>query len=159
MKRLRHDFAIGPQRHSDLFERPARVYYCVRCKFTFLVCGSKVAVLNEDEVPITGEDSLRGFNTFGEGPCPVLEAFVSAMTARAEALRPPLRSKGDGPVGVAPVPLSTCLPGRPGCGLHCVCLPESEKTLLSGSRSLGASESSTNLSTIWIISPCSACSP
>jgi hypothetical protein len=100
---LRHDFVIGPQPHSDLFGRPARVYYCIRCKFSFLVCGSKVAVLNEDEVPITGEESLRRFNTFGEGPCPVLEAFVSATTARAEALRPPLRSKGDGPVGVAPV--------------------------------------------------------
>jgi len=100
--RLRHDFVIGPQRHSDLFGRTARLYYCVRCKFSFLVCGSKVAVLNEDEVPITGEESLRRFNTFGEGPCPVLEAFVSAA-ARAEALRPPSRSKRDQPGGVAPV--------------------------------------------------------
>ena len=101
--RLRHDFVIGPQRHSDLFGRAARLYYCVRCKSSFLVCGSKVAVLNEDEVPITGEESLRRFNTFGEGPCPVLEAFVSAAMARAEALRPPSRSKRDQPGSVAPV--------------------------------------------------------
>jgi hypothetical protein len=100
--RLRHDFVIGPQRHSDLFGRPARLYYCVRCKSSFLVCGSKVAVLDEDEVPITGEESLRRFNTFGEGPCPVLEAFVSAVTARAEALGPPSRSKYDEPGSVAP---------------------------------------------------------
>jgi hypothetical protein len=90
--RLRHDFVIGPQRHSDLFGRPARLYYCVRCKFSFLVCGSKVAVLDEDELPITGEESLRGFDTFGEGPCPVLEV-VSAAMAREETLRPPSRSR------------------------------------------------------------------
>jgi len=101
--RLRHDFVIGPQRHSDLFGRTARLYYCVRCKFSFLVCGSKVAVLNEDEVPITGEESLRRFNTFGEGPCPVLEAFVAAAMARAEALRPSSRSKRDEPGSVPPV--------------------------------------------------------
>jgi hypothetical protein len=100
--RLRHDFLIGPQRHSDLFEKPARLYYCCRCKFSFLVCGSKVAVLNEDEVPITGEESLRRFNTFGEGPCPVLEAFVSAAVARAETLRPSSRSKRQEPNDVAP---------------------------------------------------------
>ena len=101
--RLRHDFVIGPQRHSDLFGRAARLYYCVRCKYSFLVCGSKVAVLDEDEVPITGEESLRRFNTFGEGPCPVLEAFVAATMAREETLRPPSRSKRDEPGSVAPV--------------------------------------------------------
>ena len=100
--RLRHDFVIGPHRHSDLFGRAARLYYCVRCKYSFLVCGSKVAVLDEDEVPITGEESLRRFNTFGEGPCPVLEAFVAATMAREETLRPPSRSKRDEPGSVAP---------------------------------------------------------
>jgi hypothetical protein len=101
--RLRHDFVIGPQRHSDLFGRPARLYYCVRCKFSFLVCGSKVAVLDEDEVPITGEESLRRFNTFGEGPCPVLEAFVSAAMALEETLRPSSHSRRDEPGSVGPV--------------------------------------------------------
>ncbi len=100
--RLRHEFVIGPERHSDLFGRPARLYYCVRCKSSFLVCGSKVAVLNEDEVPLTGEESLRRFNTFGEGPCPVLEAFVSAAMARAQTVRPPSRSKRRQPGSVPP---------------------------------------------------------
>jgi hypothetical protein len=103
--RLRHDFVIGPQRHSHLFGRAARLYYCVRCKSSFLVCGSKVAVLDEDELPITGEESLRRFNTFGEGPCPVLEAFVSAVMARAEALRPPSRGKRVEPASLAPAAL------------------------------------------------------
>jgi len=100
--RLRHDFVIGPQRHSDLFGQAARLYYCVRCKSSFLVCGSKVAVLDEDDVPLTGEESLRRFRTFGEGPCPVLETFVSAVMAREETLRPPSRGKRVEPVSLAP---------------------------------------------------------
>jgi hypothetical protein len=112
--RLRHDFVVGPQRHSELFARPARLYYCVRCKWSFLVCGSKVAVLNEeespqDEIPIVGEESLRRFNTFAEGACPALEAFVSAALAGAESPRMPSRSERDEPRGVAPIHV----PARP----------------------------------------------
>jgi len=100
--RLKHDFVIGTQRHSDLSGRAARLYYCIRCKWSFLVCGSKVAVLNEDERPIVGEESLRRFNTFEEGPCPVLEAFASAALASAESLRVPLRSRRDESGSLAP---------------------------------------------------------
>jgi hypothetical protein len=100
---LRHDFVVGPQRHSDLFGRAARLYYCVRCKWSFLVCGSKVAVLDEDQSPITGEESLRRFNTFAEGACPVLEAFVSAALARAESSRVSSQSKRSQPDGAASI--------------------------------------------------------
>jgi hypothetical protein len=100
--RLKHDFVIGPQRHNELFGRPARLYYCVRCKWSFMVCGSTVAVLDEDGSPVAGEESLRRFNTLAEGPCPVLEAFVSATLAAADALRPPVRRRRDEPVNPAP---------------------------------------------------------
>jgi hypothetical protein len=110
--RLRHDFVIGPQRYSDLFAHPARLYYCVRCKWSFLVCGSKVAVLNEDQSPVVGEESFRRFNTFAEGACPVLESFVSAAAARAEALRPPSVGKRDEPGSVAPMQMPAWS-GRP----------------------------------------------
>jgi hypothetical protein len=100
--RLKHDFVIGPQRQSDLFGRPARLYHCVRCKWSFLVCGSIVAVVDGDGKPVVGEESLRRFNTLGEGPCPVLEAFVSEAMAHASALRPPVRRKFDQPANPAP---------------------------------------------------------
>src|ERR1700728_962164 len=100
--RLKHDFVIGPQRHNELFGRPARLYYCVRCKWSFMVCGSTVAVLDEDGSPVAGEESLRRFNTLAEGPCPVLEAFVSATLAASNALRPPVRKKRDEPGNPVP---------------------------------------------------------
>jgi hypothetical protein len=100
--RLKHDFVIGPRGKSDLFARPARLYYCIRCKWSFMVCGSTVAVLDEDGSPVVGDESLRRFNTLAEGPCPVLEAFVSAALADADALRPPSRSKRDEPRNPAP---------------------------------------------------------
>src|SRR5271169_4127947 len=100
--RLKHDFVIGPQRPSDLFGRPARLYYCIRCKWSFMVCGSTVAVLDEDGTPVIGEESVRRFNSLGEGPCPVLEAFVSAAKADADAVRPQSRTKRDEPHNPAP---------------------------------------------------------
>jgi hypothetical protein len=89
---LRHDFVIGPQRYSELFGRPARLYYCVRCKWSFLVGGSKVVVLDEHQKPIVGEESLRRFNSLAQGPCPVLEAFMSAALATAQASRVTLQN-------------------------------------------------------------------
>jgi hypothetical protein len=100
--RLKHDFMIGPQRHSELFGRPARLYYCMRCKWSFMVCGSTVAVLDEDGSPVVGEESLRRFNTLAEGPCPVLEAFVSAALADADAVRQRARGKRYEPDNPAP---------------------------------------------------------
>jgi hypothetical protein len=75
---LRHEFVIGPLCESDLCPgKKARLYYCIRCKWNFLVCGSKVAVLDEHGNPLLGDESLRRFDTFEGGPCPVLEEFAS----------------------------------------------------------------------------------
>jgi len=60
-----------------------------------MVCRSTVAVLDDDGSPLAGDESLRRFNTLAEGPCPVLEAFVSATLAHAEALRPRSPSRRD----------------------------------------------------------------
>jgi hypothetical protein len=84
---LRHEFVIGPLCDSNLSPGKARLYYCIKCKWSFLVCGSEVAVLDEDGSPLIGKESLRRFNTFEEGPCPVLEAFVSAALPHAGSLR------------------------------------------------------------------------
>ena len=76
----RHQFVIGPLCERAIFQRKARLYYCIRCKWSFLVCGGRVAVLDEDGNPLGGDESLRKFATFEEGPCPVLEAFVSTAS-------------------------------------------------------------------------------
>jgi hypothetical protein len=89
--RLSHNFVVGPPRHSDLFGRAARLYMCARCKWRFEACGSKVVVLNDDGSPIVGEESLRRFNTFAQGPCPALEVPVSAPLTGPESL--PVRSR------------------------------------------------------------------
>jgi hypothetical protein len=67
---LRHEFLIGPLCNTSLVQEKARLYYCTRCKWSFLVCGSKVAVLDEDGSPLVGEDGLRRFKTFEEGSVP-----------------------------------------------------------------------------------------
>jgi len=74
---LRHEFAIGPLRDHFLFKDKARQYYCIRCKWTFLVAGNKVAVLDEHGSPLTDDESTNRFGTFALGPCPVLEALTS----------------------------------------------------------------------------------
>jgi hypothetical protein len=76
--RMGHEFVIGPVRKVHPFHRKARIYYCIRCKGSFLVCGSQVAILDEGGSPVAADESLRRFATFERGPCPVLEAFVSA---------------------------------------------------------------------------------
>ena len=97
---LRHQFVIGPLCQSDLCLGKSRLYYCCKCKWMFLVCGSKVAVLDQHGEPIVGEESRRRFSTFEEGPCPVLKSFASAAVA-GEAIRATLRRNLNESVRVA----------------------------------------------------------
>ena len=92
---IRHEFVIGPLCRPSVLHQEARLYYCIRCKWSFLVCGSKVAVLDEDGSPLLGEDSLRRFKTFQEGPCPVLEAFASAASLDIGPVASDLRKQCD----------------------------------------------------------------
>ena len=85
---LRHDFVIGPLSDSPLFKRKARLYCCIRCDWRFLVCGTKVAILDGKGVALTGTQASARFNTFQDGPCPVLAAFASEMAAKAQSARP-----------------------------------------------------------------------
>ncbi|HVB81527.1 MAG TPA: hypothetical protein VNE82_16470 [Candidatus Binataceae bacterium] len=105
---LRHDFVVGPQRHSELLLRPARLYYCIRCKWSFLVGANTIVVLDEDENPLAGEESIRRFKTFAQGPCPSLEAFVSTALSDADAARARSRRKRDEPGSPAPSHFSAC---------------------------------------------------
>jgi hypothetical protein len=94
----RHEFVVGRLSKPAELQQKARLYYCIRCKWSFLVCGSEVAVLDEDGSPLGGDGSRRRFATFEEGPCPVLEAFVSAAVLSAGASQPHFRRECDEPV-------------------------------------------------------------
>jgi hypothetical protein len=90
----RHEFVIG-LRDSNLFSGKERLYYYKLCKWSFLVCGTSVAVVDEDGQPLVGDESFNRFNAFGDGPCPVLETFASEVLADVDKSRLSLRSKYD----------------------------------------------------------------
>jgi len=83
---MQHEVVIGPLCASILFQRKARLYYCKRCTWSFLVCESKVVVLNKDGSPMNRNESSARFNA-DEDACPVLEAFASEVLKRASAAR------------------------------------------------------------------------
>jgi hypothetical protein len=74
----RHEFVIGPLCETKLSSRKARLYYCRLCDWSFLVCGSKVAVLDGTGEPLSVSAGISRFSTLADGPCPALEAFASA---------------------------------------------------------------------------------
>src|ERR1700761_5977907 len=81
-KILRHDFLIGPLAASPIVARRARTYHCVRCKWSFLVCENRIAALDQNGNPISGNEGRRRFETFGDGPCPALaQSNVAAPQA------------------------------------------------------------------------------
>jgi hypothetical protein len=73
---LRHEFVIGPLRRHFLFEHEARQYYCTRCKWTVLISGSKVVVLDKHGSPLADGETLQRFGASYVGPCPVLKALA-----------------------------------------------------------------------------------
>jgi hypothetical protein len=80
---FRHQFVIGPMCDSALFRKKARLYYCIRCNWRFLVSGGTVVVLDEDGHPLDNSDSSDRFATFAEGPCPVLTEIESRYPLEA----------------------------------------------------------------------------
>jgi hypothetical protein len=92
----RHEFVIGPLSNSPLFRRKARVYYCMRCKWQFLVSEKRVVVLGEDGTPLTNNiDSAGRFDTFEEGPCPALAALRAHEPIKAYIVNLEPRRKCD----------------------------------------------------------------
>ena len=77
----RHEFVIGPLCDSEVFGQKVRLFHCLRCRSSFLVCGSKVAVVDKGGNSLTGGASSRRSGNFEEGLCPVLEAFASESLA------------------------------------------------------------------------------
>jgi hypothetical protein len=91
---LRHSFAIGPLCDSYLFNGQARLYYCTRCRWSFLVSNSAVAVIDEEGRPLGGEEAKMQFGSFENGPCPVLQGL--ALESGPIAAMLPLNGNGNG---------------------------------------------------------------
>jgi len=85
---LRHSFAIGPLCDSYLFKGQARVYYCTRCRWSFLVSNKAVAVVDDQGRPLMGEAANAQFRSFEKGPCPVLQGLALETDPRATASLP-----------------------------------------------------------------------
>jgi hypothetical protein len=95
-RNLRHDFLISPLADSPIVAGRARVYYCTRCKWSFLVCESRIAALGENGDPIGAEEGRRRFKTFGDGPCPVLgQSNVAAPQAADNQKISPRRNSNE----------------------------------------------------------------
>jgi hypothetical protein len=73
---LRHNFAIGPLCDSYLFNGQARLYYCTRCRWSFLVSNNAVVVIDGQGRPLVGEEAKAQFRSFEDGPCPVLQGLA-----------------------------------------------------------------------------------
>jgi hypothetical protein len=74
---LSHNFIVGPLSNYEPLGQIGRIYYCSHCKWSFLVCGRKIAAMDGDGQAITGEEGLRRFQTFAAGPCPALEKLIT----------------------------------------------------------------------------------
>jgi hypothetical protein len=67
---MRHSFAIWALKRPGAFRRRPYVYHCLRCKWTFRVDGSIIA-LDTNGNPLRGAEAARRAVTFALGPCPV----------------------------------------------------------------------------------------
>jgi hypothetical protein len=77
---LRHHFVIGPLCDSYLFNRRARLYYCTRCRWSFLVAGNSAVVVDEDGRPLGGDEAAKRFRSFENGPCPILHGLAGELS-------------------------------------------------------------------------------
>jgi hypothetical protein len=83
-RNLRHNFLISAFADSPIAAGRARVYYCVRCQWNFLVCENRIAPLDKSGDPIGGEEGFDRFKTFGDGPCPALAQLDPAAPRAAD---------------------------------------------------------------------------
>jgi len=109
---VRHEFVIGPFCDSALFRRKARLYYCIRCRWQFLVSEKKVVVLDNDGHPMAGADSSAPFNTFAEGPCPALVELETKYPIKGYIvyLKPGRNSDERRTVATGNIPVGATLP-------------------------------------------------
>jgi len=113
---LRHNFVIGPLSERPLFERKARIYYCSRCRWTFLVSDATVVALDEGGNPIGHAEGAARFASFELGPCPgAADSRSEADSAIEMPSHSPLNAstpaRSADAVRVKPIPRLISIPG------------------------------------------------
>ena len=77
---LRHSFAIKVLgKLPGLFQPQRYAYYCVRCKWSFVVNDGKrgvITALDECNEPLYGVEAAKRLSTFADGPCPSLRILI-----------------------------------------------------------------------------------
>lgn len=68
----RHEFAISRAGPDDPFHGKGSRYTCIHCKWSFIVKGLTVVVLDDNGRPMKGKLADMRFDTFADGPCPAL---------------------------------------------------------------------------------------
>ena len=98
---MRHNFAIKVlDRLPGLFQPHRYLYYCARCKWSFLVNDGGRGVLtpiDSNGRRIDGDEATRRAATFALGPCPSLQ-ILQLVPRRDEQTRPATAAKDPVPI-------------------------------------------------------------
>jgi len=88
---LKHDFIIEDLGQTRWLRSHSYRYYCVRCRWTFLIKGRRGEVTALDEVgaPLSEAENARRISTFALGPCcePFTHRARSASTSSHQRLQ------------------------------------------------------------------------
>jgi hypothetical protein len=109
-----HEFVIGPPDRPTEYPRGTKVYHCMRCKESYLVCGRQVAVLDDDGRPISVVHSRERLKNFVESRCDGAPEVVAQPIATAVPVLPARHSSDEPRVlrvnfGAAPVTRSASM--------------------------------------------------
>lgn len=88
---LRHDFIIEDLGQAGWLRPHSYRYYCVRCRWTFLIEGRRGEVTALDEVgaPLPEAENARRISTFALGPC--CEPFTHRVRSASPTSYQPLQ--------------------------------------------------------------------
>ena len=87
---MRHNFAIELKGRAGRFKPQRYHYFCIRCRWLFLVEGAAISALADSRKPLTEREGLRRIATFAAGPCPAApldDALLERRVSTAAELR------------------------------------------------------------------------
>jgi hypothetical protein len=90
---MRHNFAIERLGRPERFKPQRYTYFCIHCRWSFLVEGWKACALDESRQPLSEPENGERVATFAVGPCPAappeyvpLSGGICATTAQQKSI-------------------------------------------------------------------------